>query len=283
MNYGHNFTVATYDTSLVESDLTFLKSQGITKIRIYGPTFGGGGNTTNCQDMVQRALAHGFYVIWGVATGKSHGQLDATTWGNFKTYVSGTIAPWAQANGLTELMVGNECDYEADGTTLTAATVRSDVRALASTVKSGGYTGIVSYDTAADNATIIPAWFSEGLGSLDLIGWNNYNGSLTSFTNATNSIATKFGSKGYMSEFGSNGGGYPDFNDENLFASDCLSRISAMQSAGTPVGYFFCYRDGANGVGANTFALVQTNGVARCARGAILNTPGQTIFSSFAI
>lgn len=276
-NYGHNFTTANYDTALVESDLIFLKSQGINKLRIVFPAYNG-TMIANCQDMVLRALAHGFYVIWGVATGVSSPNLTATIWTAYKPYVTGTLAPWAQANGLSELALGNECDFQVDGTTLLASTVRADVRSMCSTVKSGGYTGVVSYDTAA-TTTIVANWATDGLGTLDKIGWNNYNGAVPGFITVTNSIATDFGALGYMSEFGSKGGGYPDFYDENGFASDTVSRISAMQSAGTPSGYFFCYRDGAFGLGANTFGIVQTSGVARFARGAILTTPGQKIFS----
>jgi hypothetical protein len=273
MNYGHQ---TTYDSTQAESDYTYLYSIGVTRVRIAMPTYSATTSITNCQDMVTRALNHGMYVVWGVATGAGVGALNATTWAAFKSYVTGTLAPWAQANGLPELCLGNEADYEADGTTLTAATVRSDVRAMATTVKSGGYTGKVSYSTTVLN---LASWASEGIGSLDLIGFNSYD-TLTNFKTRNPTIVADFGSKAYISEFGCITNGFSDYNDESAWYTDVINRVSSMQSAGVNCGYFFCYRDGGFGVTANTFALVLSNGSVRSARDAIKNVVAP-VFSRF--
>lgn len=265
VNYG---TVATYSTAQVENDFTYLKSQGVTRLRIAAPGYTNTAHIANCQDMVARALAHGFYVIWGVSTGTARPTLTATIWTAFKNYVVNTLAPWAQANGLPELALGNEADWESDGTTLTAATVRSDVRSMATTVKANGYTGTVSYSTAAVSSNRAP-WISEGIGDLDFIGWNSYD-TLTNFATNNTLVLSTFGSKTYITEFGSAGNGYSDFNNESAFYNDTVSRIKLMQSAGIQSGYFFCYRDGGFGVPANSFALILTNGNTRVALQAVL-------------
>lgn len=279
MNYGHSVTVGTYSTAQVESDLNYLVSRGITRVRIVLPLYGGPA-IADCQDMVLRALAHGLYVVWGVATGVTAPNLTATIWAAYKTYVTGTLAPWAQANGLSEMLLGNECDYEADGSTLTAATVRSDVLAMATSLKAGGYTGKVGYSTAAVS-TLWIAWNALGTVSLDTLGFNSYD-TLTNFTNRCSIFVTDFGSKAYISEFGCINSGFADYNDETLWYTDVAARITAMMDASIPAGYFFCYRDGAFGVPANSFGLVETNGTSvRVAREAVLFTPGQN-YSSFA-
>src|SRR4051794_27411260 len=118
MNYGHQ---SGYSTAQVESDFSFLWSQGITRLRILMPGYANTASIANCQDMVTRALAHGFYVVWGVATGvATNGNMNSTTWTAFKNYVTGTLAPWAQANGLPEMGVGNEVELQCDNTTVTA-------------------------------------------------------------------------------------------------------------------------------------------------------------------
>ena len=268
MNYGHQISVASYDTAQIDSDFAYLKANGITKIRIAFPGYSDIGMISHCQDMVKRALAKGFYVVWGVATGVGSG-LTADSWAAYKTSVAEDLVSWAQSNRLSELCIGNECDIEIDGRTLTASTVRSDIRSLANTVKSKGFTGKVSFSTAAF-FTSITSWTTEGIGSLDCIGWNSYD-NLTNFDARNHSIVSAFGNKTYISEFGSITNGYSDYNNENLYYIDVMGRIFLMKNAHVSSGYFFCYRDGGTyGVRANTFGLIQTDGTAHLALQAVL-------------
>lgn len=262
INYGHQ---ATYDTTQTESDFTYLRALGVSRLRIAMPPYD--GNLTDTQDMVHRALSHGFYVVWGVATS---GTVTATIWNAFKAFVTGTLATWAQSNSLPEFSLGNEIELYVDGTTLTAATVRADVRTMASTVKSGGYTGKVSYGTSILDTYKTP-WISEGIGSLDLIGWNSYD-TYANFNTQNGAVQSAFGNKTYISEFGSSGGGYPDFNNEQAFYYDTARRITSMQTAGIQFGYFFCYRDGGFGMPADTFALQLSGGATRTALYAVLGS-----------
>src|SRR5205807_10664379 len=93
MNYGHQITSSSYDTTQVENDFTYLRSIGVTRIRVAFPEYDSSSTLiNNCKDMVTRALSHGFYVVWGVVTGFGTGTLTATRWAAFKTNVAGTIA-----------------------------------------------------------------------------------------------------------------------------------------------------------------------------------------------
>lgn len=268
MNYGQQFNDFNYSTTQVESDFTTLRSQGVNKIRINFPGYQSIPSLPNSQDMAIRALAHGFYTVLGVDPGVGTAGLTATIWTAFKAYVTGTFAPWAQSVGLSELAVGNECDNRVDGTTLTVATVQSDVLAMATSIRSGGYAGKISYDTAA-NSTLIAAWVSTGVASLDYIGWNNYD-LLVNFQSNMPVFFSDFGAKAYISEFGGINNGYPDFNNEGLFYQDTVDRLVSMQQNNISSGYFFCYRDGSDSVPANTFGIIQPNGVAHLALNAVL-------------
>lgn len=267
INYGHQNV---YDPTIAENDFSFLQSAGVTRLRVAMGAYNSTTRTANGQDMVQRALAHGFYVVWGFSTGVGKPNLTATIWATYKDAVINQLAPWAQANGLSELSLGNECDYQVDGTTLTAAQVRADIRTIAMKIKANGYTGKVSYSTTIITS-YYDAWVNEGIGNLDIIGWNSYD-ILKNFQNRNPLIVSNFGNSGYVSEFGCIQHGYPDYNDETLWYNDVVARITSMQNAGIQAGYFFCYRDGGYGLTPNTYGLVETNGNVRLARNVVLGT-----------
>lgn len=273
MNYGHQ---PVYNTTQTENDFTFLKSNGVGRLRIFMPTYNDTTDIPHCQDMIARALAHGFYVVWGVSTS---GVLTATVWSAWKSYVTGTLVPWATSNGLPELCLGNEFELHTDGTTLTSATVRSDLRSMASSIKAGGFTGKISYSTSVSYPNVKSDWIAGGIGSLDYIAWNIY-ADLATFDLYSQHIVSQFGSANtYVSEFNSISGGYPDFNDETLFYNDTLVRVNSIRNAGVQSGYFFCFRDGGFGVPANSFGLVQTKNTANWAHYALKAITGQRIYA----
>jgi hypothetical protein len=142
MNYGHQ---AVYDPSQADTDFNYLLSKSLTRVRIAMPDYRDMTNIPNCQDMVTRALAKGFYVVWGVTTS---GTINATMWNAFKSYVMTTLVPWAQTADLSELSLGNEFELHVDNTTLTATTVRADLRSLASSIKNSGLSSKISYQTS---------------------------------------------------------------------------------------------------------------------------------------
>lgn len=272
MNYGHNFNHATYSTAQVEADFSYFVANGITRVRIMSPQYDDAtGFIADCQDMVSRALSHGLYVVWAVVCGYGADSLTATRWVAWKSYITSTFIPYAISSGLSEAGLGNEHELSADNTTLTATTIRADIRSLATTIKSGTYTGKVSYSTSISDVYYTP-WVSEGIGVLDLIGWNDYD-LLSNFQRRSPLIVSNFGTHGYVSEFGCTTHGYADYNDEVAWYTDAQARIASLRASGVGTGYFFCYRDGANGVPANSFALVKTDGTVRIARNAVFGVP----------
>ena len=261
MNYGHQTQVgnSSYSTitTQVENDYAYLQSVGVTRLRIAMPQFDSTVSLPNCQDLVTRALAHKFYVVWGVVAGFGSSTLTATRWASAKTYIVNTLAPWAQSNGLPELNLTNESELAVDGTTLTAATVRSDIRSMATTIKANGFTGKLTYSTSVLSTYRTP-WANEGIGDLDYIAWNSYD-TISNFNANKPVIVSQFGSsKTYISEFGSITNGRSDYASEQAYHDDVLARINSIRNAGIPYGYFFCYRDGAFGMPINSFGLVQT-------------------------
>lgn len=255
MNYGHQATHNPYSATQISADLGFLRAMGVAKLRIAFPTFDAGGISA-IQSLVQTALSMGFYVVWG-ATSSGGTPVSSSRWASFKNYVLTTLAPWAQAqqNPSLELSIGNEEELHCDGTTLTVATVVSDLAALASTVQ-GIYTfGPVSYQASIG---FLSNWATNGLGGLDRIGFNAYALGPVSITAHATNIVNAFPSQGYLSEWGTPNG-YNDFANEALFATVIDKQLRALKTTAIPDAYYFCFRDGSFGLPSNAWAIKKTD------------------------
>lgn len=266
MNYGHQAPHNPYNPTQVTTDLKFLRSMGISKLRVAYPSFDDvSGTVAAIQSLVQTALGMGFYVIWGtVSSGSS--KTDATRWAAFKNNTLTVIAPWAQAQNSAnlEISVGNEEELHCDGTTLTVATVVSDMASLATTVK-GIYTvGKVSYQSPI---TFLSNWVSNGTGGLDRIGFNAYSLGRGIGTLATNVVAA-FPTIGYLSEWGSPNG-FADFNNEIIWRDIMGRQIVALKASAISDAYYFAYRDGSFGLPSNAWAVKMTDSNFRVATPAL--------------
>jgi hypothetical protein len=179
----------------------------------------------------------------------------ASTWVLFKQYIMNTLAPWAQtlANTHFELSIGNEEELHCDGATLTVATVITDLANLATEVKSMYTYGPVSYQSPI---TFYTNWASNGLGSLDRIGFNAYALGSGIAVHA-NHVLTSFPGKGYLSEWGTPNG-FLDFPSEALWRDTLFSQVQALADVDID-SYYFCYRDGSFGMPANKWAIKQTD------------------------
>src|SRR5690348_3729438 len=171
MNYGNQ---SNYTGSQADADFAYLKRLGFTNLRINLPPYDSTVNLPNTQDMVVRAVAQGFYVVYGVVSGFGGNTITSARWTAHNNYVLNTLAPWAQSHGVSELCLDNEVELQLTSQ-VTAAQARSDIRTLASNVKSV-FTRKVSYSTANQSSIITP-WYTanEGIGALDLIGFNTYS------------------------------------------------------------------------------------------------------------
>jgi hypothetical protein len=255
MNYGHQASHNPYDSAQVAADLGFLKSMGVTKLRIAYPTFDAPGLSA-IQSLVQTALTMDFYVVWGTtATGGT--PVSNSRWAIYKNFVVTTLAPWAQAlgNPNLELAIGNEEELHCDGTTLTVSTVVADLGNLATAVQAIYTAGAVSYQSPIPFLT---NWASQGLGGLDRIGFNAYSFGAGIAVHA-NSIVAAFPGTGYLSEWGTPNG-FTDFKNESIFNFITKKQIAALKATSIPDAYYFCYRDGSFGLPANAWAIKMTDG-----------------------
>lgn len=255
INYGHQAPHSPYNSTQLTADLKFLRSMGVGKIRIAYPSFDDATATMAAlKNLVQIALAMNFYVVWGtVSSGAS--KTDATRWAAFKNNTLTVVAPWAQSlsNPHLELSIGNEEELHCDGTTLTTATVVSDMANLATAAQSVYTAGPISYQSPI---TFLNNWVANGLGGLDRIGFNAY--SLGSGIGVlAGNVAAAFPGVGYLSEWGSPNG-FADFKNEDFFRTVMKKQVTALKNVGIDA-YYFCYRDGSFGLPANAWAVKMTD------------------------
>jgi len=263
MNYGHHIVGSTYFASgqpaQVDIDLANMWNSGIRKLRLAGgPATAASPDLAAMKDVAVKALAVGFYVMFGTACGSTGNTL--TTWNTYMADVIANVAPWAQTAGVQELFIGNEEELKADGTTLTKSTVRTGVRATCVTIKANGYAGLVCY-CSENGATNIADW-TGNLGTLDLIYFNVYQYPAT-FRATIISMITAFGNKCGVSEWGFVDGvtGYTTYESEFDYYIDVLQRQDILKSIPQlNSGYFFCYKDGAFGLPVDTFGVLKSNG-----------------------
>jgi hypothetical protein len=289
MNYGHHILTSTYSSTATGNDLTYLQSVGINKIRVAYPTYYLGAFSTglfaNMKDVCTQALAKGMYVIWGNDAGSPLTSTTGTgtSWTDYKTWVTGTLAPWAVNAGgtgvpLSELSLGNEEEEAATAQTngslqVPVSTVQSDIRSMASTIK-GAYpstTMKLSYQSQVEN---ISTW-SGNLGSLDYIGFNSYD-NLFNFDSRNQTIINTFGAnKAYISEFGCITNGFSDYASEKDWYIDLAARIRSIINRGFKSAYMFTYRDGQFGLSQDGFAMQLSTGATRLAMYAVI---GRRVF-----
>lgn len=255
MNYGHQLSSSPYDISQAESDLSYLKSLGITYLRIAMPGSTDSSTIPYCKDLCLRALAKGFSVLWGVGPSAS---FDQSAWDTYLAYVP-TLAQWAQDNGLTEFSIGNEAENRTSGTP-SISTVQSNLRTLATTCQSIFTRGPISYSVADGYKA---NWYGN-LGDLDKISVNVYDTS-SAFRTACNAVYSNFGSQGEITEW-STTLGYLTYNDEEKWTKDVASRLEIIKNSGILRAYYFCYRANGNlGVTADKWNMILTDGNFRTA------------------
>lgn len=260
INYGHQFPNKPYDQLQVGTDLVFLKSLGVTRLRLAFPLWNDSSAIASCQSLVDTALGMGYYVIWGVV---SQSPTDATQWEAYKDFIRETLAPWAQSlqNPRFELSLGNEEELHCDGTTLTVPAVTAGIASLATEVQSIYTHGSVSYQASILH---VGDWTANGAGGLDRLGFNCYTRTAAGSAFQANIVKTAFPVKGYIAEWGT-ASGYSDFGSEQAWRDVTYAQRKALQASGLPDAYYFAYRDGSFGLPANAWALMQTNGNLRLA------------------
>lgn len=243
-----------YPTAEVTADLAYLKSVGITHLRIALADYGSAGGITNTQTLALAAKSLGFYVSYGLTCA---GTLTSTIMnGAYQTAVLAQ-ATWAQANGIDEFHMGNEMENHIDGT-VTEQQVRTWVRAQATAVKTAGFTGKVSYCVGQGFANKSAGWVSDvGLGGLDYLSINVYgdyqNNWNLGFQYYLNQLIGAYSTGTvYVSEFNVfYTWTFPSMNmDAFSIAKEVGKRTAAVIASGVPRGNFFCWRFASDGFSA---------------------------------
>jgi hypothetical protein len=185
-----------------EADATELLSIGISKVRIHIPAI----VDQYWRDCAIYFKSRGFYVIAGITEGST---LTAANWDTYATKVVDE-ATYAQANSMCdEFLIGNELHYKIDGTTLTQAQLRTNLKTLATSVKAV-FSGYVTYSFDT-NGEPVTGWVAEGRGTIDYLAYNAYNEYVQvgnngyiwerQTTNNVPGLIAEFGDNFYISEF----------------------------------------------------------------------------------
>jgi len=219
-----------------------LLANGFTELRI--PSDWESWETdTATKAAVISAVAKGAHVIWYVQSGGT--TLTAANWSDFSDAVL-AAAQWAQDNGVYEFPLGNEEEAHVDGTTLTAATLITNMKTLATAVQAIFTRGNVSYACYGD---FIPNWVTAGKGDIDILSSNIYMewGEHTpiDWKGRIDALVGAFGVDGtYLTEFGLNTNGLPSYStDEAVQATAITGMINYIRASGMTRALYFCYRD----------------------------------------
>lgn len=250
-----------------ESDLVRMTNQcntllsyGITDIRVSLPDYT--VNTTVFHNAIITALNLGMHVIWGVSSNPT--VITAANWPAFRAKVL-IEAQWCQDNGVTEFQIGNEEEAHVDNTTMTVATVRNNLKTLATDVQAIFTRGNVSYSPASlvNTAEWISAWNSLGKGDLDTLGLNVYRdtGSLfdTAWKTNIDNLYANWGTNCFISEWSVS---YRSLNtwstQQERQAMGIAEMLDYIQASGIPKAYFFAWESSSFGVfdGNTTYKLL---------------------------
>ncbi len=262
ITYG-NISAVNYSSATTEIDLDYLKNLGFTKLRVAQPWYNDTASVAFCKDIVTRAIAKGFYVVWGTTPPR---PFTGTNWTNYLASLN-SLAVWAQSVGSAnfQLSLGNEEEAYNNGSGApTDAVVRDDIIAKASELASVYTLGAISFEATS---TDMPFWAALSRGSL-IIGINVYN-TLSGFKTDVASVISNFGSTGYISEW-SDGGvgtyGYTSNHTEELFRRNIRQRLQILKESAIVSAYFFCFNnDGGFGLTEGNMNIKRSSGEFRLA------------------
>jgi hypothetical protein len=235
---------STTDTSLFDSYVDDLIKNNITCLRVDIPNYQDAAILVKSKAAVIRAIAKGASVVWGVSSNKYSNPAYEITAANWNDYKAGVLAAaaWAEANGVYEFQIGNEEEEHIDGTTLTMAQLRDNLRNLATEVKLVFTRGNISYSTLF---SLEQEWVAEGKGDIDIISINVYHQTADDETwfDYVKHLVDNFGVNGtYVTEFSLNNTSLDTYSsDENIQSTAIFSMISKMQYINLKRAHFFAY------------------------------------------
>jgi len=225
-----------YDTENFDFYFDELLAARFTQIRIHMADWAYPTDVTFTKTAALAAMAKGFDVIWGV--GSSNTTLTAANWNSYVTAVKG-YAAWAEANGVYEFLIGNEEERHNDDTTLTDAQLRTNLRALATSIQVIFTNGDVGYGNSCE---FLSDWITEGRGDIDQLSWMIYMNEANWKTNIDSIVAAFRTDHTYINEFNVDSGGYSYYSlDEAIQAAGITEMLEYIKASGITRAFFFCY------------------------------------------
>jgi len=221
-------------------------ADGFTELRhlvMYNDSLG----MSDSKAKVLSWIAKGAKVIWGVSAPGAPTPITAANWPNYHAAIL-DAAQWAQNNGVYEFQIGNEEEYHIDGTTMTVAQIRLNMKSTATEVQRIFTRGNVCYTCAADMSAI-NEWNVLGRGDIDLIAWTLYVQTPSSsdwdwWKSKIDNIIAKFGATHtYLSEFNLNCFSLDSYStDETVQAAKLSEMVDYVRASGMTRAYYYQWK-----------------------------------------
>jgi hypothetical protein len=242
-NLGVNINPAS-----VSEYIDALIARGIQYYRVSMPDYTDTTAINNCKSAIATIVSKGGKVIWGVSSNPT--TITASNWSTFSSAVQ-SIAAWCQDNGVYEFQIGNEEEWHIDGTTITKATLQSNLKTLATACQSIFTNGDISYSTSEKN--FAADWIALGKGDIDKMGWTTYIGYQgwvdDNWKSSLSDAFDEWGTNSYCSEFGLSSSSLADFStDEVTQAQAIYGMIEYFKSLGMTRYLFYIWQDDDFGV-----------------------------------
>lgn len=221
------------------------------------------------------ASAKGLKTIWGVSSNSFNNPdytITSTNWLDFRAAIL-DAAQWAQDNGVFEFQLGNEEEYHVDGTTMTYEQIRTNIKNVATEVKSIFTNGNISYTTGMGGLVNGWGWPEIGKGDLDFLCVNLYRGGTTfndDWKTIIDNLITAFGIDGtYITEFNLSYLSLENYStDEAVQAAGVTEMIEYIKASGMTRALFYCWKDYYDGI----FGVVKEDGTYRLLWNSLLNS-----------
>ena len=256
-----------------EDQIDDLLANGFTDIRIDIVVADNAEANVVSKAAVAIAVGKGVNVIWGVCFW-SGGTLTAANWPAHRQLIL-DAALWAQNNGVSEFIIGNEEENCNDDTTLTDSQLRTNYRSLATDVQAIFTNGDIIYSYAWESRD---EWASEGKGDIDLLGINFSIGGSGVFNDYWKSMLDDMvegiGADGLIiTEFEPSYVNLDDYSeDEAVQAAAVTEMIDYIKTTGIKRALFFNYYDDPQPFGPPGFGALKTNKTYRLLWQSLLNS-----------
>lgn len=269
------------DPSVIAQDVAYFNSIGVHYIRPHIPSHDNDSDISEWKAVAKAFHDSGFYVEWGVSLSYPDGVTSAT-WNAYATGVKAAALVCQNENICDEFGLGNEIELHHDES-ISDATIRSNLRTLATEVQAIYTIGPVSYQVS--QGASLTGWINDNdLGNLDLLGLNTYGVWTNSryinraYQSSISSAYTAFGEKLYLSEFNLD---YDNTRFQSIPENIALTETRIMQKyikdSGITRAQLYQWR-GWKDTTDSDFNLKMINGDYKLAWNALANNNGRQFF-----